>query len=113
MRVLLVGMSNMLASILASALTGDDIELISDLSAGPHDIAAKIRATEADAVIMQKHQASMLDAILPSIKQLPGLMVITISKDGITGTVYEYRLLTVSINDISNDDLRRVLLRNA
>ena len=110
MQVLLSGMSNMLVSIITSALSNTPITIIPERSDRPEDLASQIRSTQADAVIMQDDRAGHEESVVHLLRSFPSLKVVTISRDGHSGTFQELRLFTLAIEELSTDTLRNVLL---
>ena len=110
MRGLLAVKSNMLASIITSALTETPIEVITERVGDIEDVAAKIKSNRADAVVMHDDQTRDSNDILRLLYLLPTTKVVIISRDGRTGVFQELRLHMLTIDEISTEVLKRVLL---
>jgi DNA-binding NarL/FixJ family response regulator len=89
MRVLLAGMSNMLVSIITAALQqSTDIVIVGAVSERV-SLTRRIRATRAEAVIMQVAEPDDFDHFRPLLLNFPTLKIIGIKGDGKSAFVHE------------------------
>jgi hypothetical protein len=112
MRVLLLGIPNLLAGIIRSALADSPIILLDERLDGPDDLSVKVKSTGADAVIMRDGPLTRVETSVALLKSFPSLKVVVISKNGRSGTLRELRLHTVRIKELSTGILKRVLLED-
>jgi hypothetical protein len=109
MQVLLAGMSNMLTSIITAALQQSPDMIISGVVAEHDDLAAQIRATQADGVLM--HAAEPGDAVRfrPLLLSFPTLKIVAITSDGKRGFLHELRPRSTRIVELSAASLQAAL----
>jgi hypothetical protein len=108
MRVLLGRMSNMVANIITNVLADAPDVTVAGRVGPVGDLVADIRFAEADAVILHD-DAGNREQIMTALRSLPALKVVTISTDGRSGCLYELRLCTVHLEELSGGLLRRAL----
>lgn len=106
MRILLAGMSNMLANIVAAALAPDVVVVGS--AGEDDDIAAEVCATRAEALITQALQPENGELYRPLLIGFPTLKVIAIAGDG-SGFVHELRLASTRLAELSAGALQAAL----
>jgi hypothetical protein len=107
-RVLLVGMSNMLSSIVAAIAQAPDIVVAGQVS-GNEDLAVKIGLTNADALIVQTDQPGAVEQFLPLLGIFPGLKVIAIDRECSSGFLHHLRPNVVRLPELSADLIQSVL----
>ena len=89
MRILLAGMSNMLTSIIDAALQQSPDTVIAGVANDRTSLSRQIRATRAEAVIMQTAEPADFEQIRPLLMRLPTLKIIGIRGDGKSAFVHE------------------------
>src|SRR5262249_32059027 len=108
-RVLLVGMSNMLSDILAGVLAQTpDIVVAGNIRDGD-DLAAEIHSAGADALILQSSQPATAESLAPLLRTFPALKVVAIDAAGESGFVHYLRPYSVRVSQLSADVLQSVL----
>jgi DNA-binding NarL/FixJ family response regulator len=109
LRILLTGMSNMLANIVAAALApAPDIAIVGSVGEN-HDVAAEVRAAHVDAVVAQTMQPQNGEAFRSLLLGFPALKVIAIADDGSSGFVHELRLVSSRLVELSSSTLQAAL----
>ncbi len=109
MRILLSGMSNMLASLITGALGQFPPMIIVGHAQEGDDLISEIRSTHADAVIMQSHDPSHADDFEPLLRVVPVLKVVAITSDGSSGFVHELRPYSLPLPELSAEPLLTAL----
>jgi hypothetical protein len=108
-RILLAGMSNMLANIVAAALAlAPDVVVVGSASEDD-DVAAEVRATRAEALVTQALQPESGEIFRPLLVCFPALKVIAIAGDGGSGFVHELRLASTRLAELSAAALQAAL----
>ena len=109
MRILLAGMSQMLADVVAAALAfAPDIVVVG--SAGEDDeVGAIVRTTRADAVVTQVLEPQNGEVFRPLLLGFPALRLIAIAGDGSSGFVHELRLVSTRLVELSSSTLQAAL----
>jgi DNA-binding NarL/FixJ family response regulator len=108
-RILLAGMSKMLANIAAAALALAPDIVVVGAAREDDDVAGEIRATHADAVVTQVGQPQNSEAFHPLLLGFPALKVIAIADDGSSGFVHELRLASTRLAELSSATLQAAL----
>lgn len=112
MRVLLVGMSNMLSNIITAALAHPpDIVVVGNVGEC-EDIASEVRLSTADAVIVQVREPGAAEDFAILLRDFPALKVIAIDRTGV-GFVHQLRPYSIRIAELSADVLQSVLRTGA
>jgi DNA-binding NarL/FixJ family response regulator len=108
-RILLVGMSNMLSSIITAALAqAHDFVVVGNI--GEHeDLFSQIRQTSADAVIVQTHGPGAAEPFVPLLRSFPTLKVMAIESDCSVGFLHQLRPHSTRFPELSADVLQSVL----
>jgi hypothetical protein len=109
MRVLLAGMSNMLAEIVGSVLAqslGADVAGRINLN---EDLAAAIRRTHVDVLVLSAPQPGETWSIMPLLHQFPLLKLIAITPNGHSGCLHELCLCSTPLAELSAESLAAAL----
>jgi hypothetical protein len=108
-RVLLAGMSKLLANIVAATLAvAPDIVLVG--AEGEDDeIPAAVRTTRADAVVTQSIEPQNGEAFRQLLLGFPALKVIAIGGDGSRGFLHELHLVSTRLEELSSNSLQAAL----
>jgi DNA-binding NarL/FixJ family response regulator len=101
MRILLAGMSNMLTSIITAALEQSPDMTIAGVVSEGDDLAARVRAARADAVVMQMADPGDFERFRPLLLSFPTLKVIGITSDGKSGFLHELHPWSTQIVEVS------------
>jgi hypothetical protein len=109
MRILLAGMSNMLTSVINAALGESQDIIIAGATSEHDDLAARIRAAQADAVVMQVAKPSDPERFRPLLLSFPALKVIAITGDGKRGFLHEMHLRSIQLLGLSSATLLTAL----
>jgi DNA-binding NarL/FixJ family response regulator len=111
MRILLARMSNMLTSIITAALqqSPDADIVIAGVVNERANLARRIRATQAEAVIMQVAEPGDFELFRPLLQSYPTLKVIGITGDGQRGFVHELHPGSTQLRELSAATLRAAL----
>ena len=108
-RILLVGMSNMLSSIITAALAqAHDFVVVGNIDEH-EDLFYQIRQTSADAVIVQSHEPGAAESFVPLLRSFPTLTVVTIESDSNVGFLHQLRPHSTRLPELSADLLKSVL----
>lgn len=110
MRILLAGMSKMLANIVAAALALAPDVVVVGAAREDDDVAAEIRKTRADAVVTQALQPQNGEPFRPLLLGFPALKVIAMAADGSSGFVHELRLVSTCLAELSSGTLQAALV---
>jgi DNA-binding NarL/FixJ family response regulator len=89
MRILLTGMSNMLNSIITAALQQSPDIIIAGMIGGGDALADRVRAAQADGVIIQVDEPADFERFRGLLMSFPSLKVVGIKGDGRTAFVHE------------------------
>ena len=108
-RVLLVGMSNMLSDILTGVLASAADIIVAENAEQGEDLVAEIRASRVDAVILQSAQPGTIESFVSLLRSFPALKVVAIDTTGRSGFVHQLRPYSVHIAQLSADVLQSVL----
>jgi hypothetical protein len=107
-RILLVGMSNMLSDIVTAALVhAHDFVVVGNIGER-EDLLSQIRQTRADVVIVQSLQSGAPESFLPMLHVFPTLTIVAIGPTG-SGLAHQLRLHSVRIAELSVETLQSVL----
>jgi hypothetical protein len=110
MRVLLVGMSNMLSNIVAAVLArAPDIVVVGHV-ANEADLAAEIRLSGADAAIVHTDEPAAATAFTPLLLLFPELKVVAIDAASRAGFLHQLRQYSTAFTEVSTDALLAALL---
>lgn len=109
MRILLSGMSNMLASLITGVLTQLRPMIVVGRADEGDDLISKIRLTHADVVIMQSSDPGHTDDFEPLLRGFPELKVVAISGDGSSGFLHELRPYSLPLPELSAEVLLTAL----
>jgi hypothetical protein len=108
-RVLLAGMSKLLANIVAATLAlAPDIVLVG-VDGEDEDVVTTIGATRADALVTQANEPQDGEAFRPLLLGFPALKVIVIGGDGSRGFLHELRLVSTCLEELSSNSLLAAL----
>jgi hypothetical protein len=108
-RILLADMTTMLASIVSAAVgTAPDLQFAGRAMPGGN-IAAHIRRTRADALVLQSIHADRSAAMWPLLKDFPSLKILAITPDCHAGFVHELRPHVTQFGEISAESLAEAL----
>jgi hypothetical protein len=108
-RVLLAGMSKLLANIVAATLAlAPDIVLVG-VNGEEEDVATTVSATRADALVTQANEPQDGEAFRPLLLGFPALKVIAIGGDGSRGFLHELRLVSTRLEELSSSSLLAAL----
>jgi len=107
-RILLVGMSNMLSNIVTAALAQvRDFVVVGNIREH-EDLSSQIRKTSADAIIVQARQPGTAESFVPLLRSFPALIVVEIGPSG-SGFVHQLHPRSIRITELSADALQSVL----
>jgi hypothetical protein len=108
-RILLVGMSNLLCNIIIAALSqAPDIAVAGNV--GDHeDIDLQIRLTSADAVIFQSTEPGSVENFASLLRHSPALKVVAIDGAANSGFVHQLRLCSIRLAELSAESLQSAL----
>lgn len=110
MRILLVGLSNMLSDIVTAALGPlPEITMIGRIT-GSGNLARKIRLMKADAVIAQSSEPANSGPFLPLLRSFPALKLVAIDSAGATGFVHQLRPSSLRLTELSAGVLYTALI---
>jgi chemotaxis response regulator CheB len=109
MRIILAGMSNMLTSIITAALGQAPEIIIAGVAGERDDLAARVAATQADAVVMQMAEPGDFAQFRPLLLGFPLLKVIGITSDGKSGFLHELHPRSTRLVEISPTTLLAAL----
>ena len=109
MRVLLAGMSNMLFQIITGVLAQTPENVVVGRVSEPAGMAAQIRSSHPDVVMMQATSPRDASAVWPLLYRFPTLKIVTIAGNGASGFVHELRPTTRALDELSADTLRDAL----
>jgi hypothetical protein len=109
-RILLVGMSNMLSTIVTAAITHAADIVVAGRVADGEDLGTKIGLLSADAVIAQTDRPDVAESFLPLLHSFPALKVMAINGDCSRGFLHQLRPQSIRLPEISADLLQSVLL---
>jgi hypothetical protein len=108
-RVLLAGMSELLANIVAATLAlAPDIVLVG-ADGEDEDVLATVGATRADAVVTQAKEPQDGEAFRRLLLGFPALKVVAIGGDGSRGFLHELRLVSTRLEELSSSSLLAAL----
>ncbi len=113
MRILLAGMSNMLNSIITAVLEEAPQTTLAGVIADPDDLATAIRATKADAVVLQTAEPGATARYRDLLSSFPRLKVIAIASDGKGGFLHELRPWSTQLVELSAESLLAALTEGA
>jgi hypothetical protein len=108
-RVLLVGMSNMLSDILTGVLVRAPDIVVAGNVGEDEDVAAEIRSAGVDALILQSSQPGESESFASLLRNFPSLKVLAIDATGRSGFVHQLRPYSVRIAQLSADAVLSVL----
>jgi|SRR6516225_6048311 hypothetical protein len=109
MRILLAGMSNMLTSIITAALQQSPDMVIAGVANEHTSLSRQIRATQAEAVIMQTAEPGNFEHIRPLLLRFPALKIIGIRGDGKNAFVHELHPQSTQLVELSSAALLAAL----
>lgn len=109
MRILLAGMSKMLANVITAALEQSPEMIIAGVTSEGDDLVASIRLAQADAVVMQVAEPSAALRYRNLLFNSPTLKVIAIASDGKGGFVHELRPCSTQLMELSAATLLEAL----
>ena len=109
MRILLVGTSKMLTNIITAALQQSPDMVIVGVANERASLARRIRATRAEAVIMQVVEPGDFEHFRPLPVSFPTLRVIGITGDGQSGFVHELHPRSMQLVELSTATLLAAL----
>jgi hypothetical protein len=108
-RVLLVGMSNMLSEIVTATLAqAPDIVVAGDV-AYDEDLGLQIRATAAGAIIVQTTHPGTAATFIRLLHNFPALKVVAINASGSVGFLHQLRPYSLRFAEVSADMLLAAL----
>jgi hypothetical protein len=108
-RVLLAGMSKLLANVVAATLAlAPDVVLVGG-DGEDEDVLTTVGATRADALVTQANEPQDGDAFRPLLLGFPALKVIAIGGDGSRGFLHELRLVSTRLEELSSSSLLAAL----
>lgn len=108
-RILLVGMSNMLSSIITASLAQAHNFVVVGNIDEHEDLFYQIRQTSADAVIVQTHEPGAAESFVPLLRSFPTLTVVAIESDSSVGFLHQLRPHCTRLPELSADLLKSVL----
>jgi len=104
-RVLLAGMTKMLSNIVTAALAETpDVAVVGNV-ANDQELAAQIRATAADAVIVRTRRPGSAAPFMPLLLAFPLLKVVAVDANGRSGSLHELRLHSIHLAEMAADVL--------
>ena len=110
MRILLVGLSNMLSDIVTAALaTLPEITMVGRIT-GAGDLAGEIRLMKADAVIAQSSEPANSGPFLPLLRSFPELKLVAIDSAGVAGFLHQLRPSLLHLTELSAEVLYTALI---
>jgi hypothetical protein len=109
MRIILAAMSNMLTSIVRAALEQSPEILFAGIADEHDDLAARVAAVQADALIMQVTEPGDFEIFRPLLMSFPALKVIGISGDGNSGFLHELQPRSIRLVELSTATLLAAL----
>jgi hypothetical protein len=108
-RVLLAGMSQLLANIVAATLAVVPDVVVVGAEGEDDDVPAAVRTTHADAVVTQAVEPQNGEAFRPLLLGFPALKVIAIGGDGSRGFLHELCLVSTRLEELSSSSLLAAL----
>jgi hypothetical protein len=108
-RILLAGMSNMLFQIVTGLLAEAPENVVVGRVPDRGSVAAQIRASHADVVMMQAAAPGSASAVQPLLYRFPTLKIITIASDGDSGFLHELQQVAHPLRELSAETLRDAL----
>jgi chemotaxis response regulator CheB len=109
LRILLSGMSNMLASVVTGVLARLPDMIVAGRAEAGDDLIAKIRSTQADVVMLQSDDPGHAAAYEPMLRGFPVLKVVAIAADGNSGFLHEMRPFSLPLPELSGEVLLTAL----
>src|SRR5262245_21355173 len=102
-------MSNMLVGVITGALARFPDMVVAGRAATAHDLASKVKSTQADAVMMQSADPDCVADFEPLLRGFPALRVVAIAADGNSGFLHELRPFSLPLPELSAEVLSSVL----
>jgi len=112
-RVILVGMSNLLCNIVIAALAETPEISVAAIVGECDDINAEIRRARADAVILQSTEPGRAERFVTLLRRAPALRVVAIDGSANRCFVHQLRLCTTHVAELSAAALHSALRANA
>jgi hypothetical protein len=112
MRILLAGMSNMLTSIITAALQQMPDIVVAGVANERTSLSRQIRATRAEAVIMQTAEPGNFEHFRPLLFSFPTLKIVGIRGDGKSAFVHELHPRSTLLVELSAATLLAALRDN-
>jgi DNA-binding NarL/FixJ family response regulator len=109
MRILLAGTSQMLTNIIAAALQQSPDMVVAGVANERSSLTRRIRATRAEAVIMQVVEPGDFEHFRPLLLSFPRLKVIGITGDGQSAFVHELHPHSMQLTELSTATLLAAL----
>lgn len=109
MRILIGGMSNMLFQVISAVLAELPETVVVGRVTGRGSIAAQVRSTHADAVMMKTASTRDTSDIWRLLYRFPTLKVVTIATDGRGGCMHELLPSTRDLTELSGETLHAAL----
>jgi chemotaxis response regulator CheB len=108
-RVLLVGMSNLLSNIITAALADVPEIVVAGKVGDGEDIHSQIRLAGADAVILQSSEPGSADQFMSLLLRSPALTVVAIDASANNGFIHRLRLCSTGLAVLSAGALQSAL----
>jgi chemotaxis response regulator CheB len=108
-RILLAGMSNMLAAIVTAVLTQLPDTIVAGAIGEGEDIVTRIRRTRSDVVVIEASEPGNPNEFAPLLRKFPGLKVVAIASGTNNGFLHELRLHSLLLPELSAEVLQTAL----
>jgi hypothetical protein len=112
-RVLLVGMSNLLCNIVIAALAETPDINVAGIVGECDDINAEIRRARADAVIFQSTEPERAERFVSLLRHAPALKVVAIDGTANSGFVHYLSFCSIRLAELSAETLQAALRTGA
>lgn len=109
MRILLCGMSNLLATIVTGALAAFPDMVVAGRVDGENELNVQIRSARADVVMMPALEPDRAADFEPLLREFAMLKVVAIGVGGERGCLHELRVYSLPLAELSADALNAAL----